>query len=48
VTEGSQVGYRVEEVLNGQSNTAVGRTAAVTGGLTATPTQVTKASSPST
>jgi polyisoprenoid-binding protein YceI len=43
VTEGSQAGYRVEEVLNGQSNTAVGRTAAVTGGLTATPTQVTEA-----
>ena len=43
VTGGSEAGYRVDEVLNGQSNTAVGRTAAVTGGLTATPTQVTKA-----
>ena len=43
VTEGSQAGYRVEEVLNGQSNTAVGRTTVVTGGLTATPTQVTEA-----
>jgi polyisoprenoid-binding protein YceI len=43
VTSGSEAGYRVEEVLNGQSNTAVGRTAAVTGGLTATPTKVTKA-----
>ena len=38
-----QAGYRVEEVLNGQSNTAVGRTTAVTGGLTATPTKVTEA-----
>jgi polyisoprenoid-binding protein YceI len=43
VTQGSQAGYRVDEVLNGQSNTAVGRTAAVTGGLTATPTKVTEA-----
>src|SRR6186713_467188 len=43
VTEGSEAGYRVDEVLNGQSNTAVGRTAAITGGLTATPTQVTEA-----
>jgi len=41
--DGSQAGYRVEEVLNGQSNTAVGRTTAVTGGLTATPTKVTQA-----
>ena len=43
LTQSSQAGYRVNEVLNGQSNTAVGRTSAVTGGLTATPTQVTKA-----
>jgi len=43
VTDGSQAGYRVEEVLNGQSTTAVGRTTDVTGGLTATPTKVTQA-----
>lgn len=43
VTQGSQAGYRVDEVLNGQSNTAVGRTTAVTGGLTTTPTKVTEA-----
>ena len=43
VTQGSQAGYRVNEVLNGQNNVAVGRTTAVTGGLTATPTAVTKA-----
>jgi polyisoprenoid-binding protein YceI len=43
VTQGSEAGYRVNEVLNGQGNVAVGRTTAVTGGLTATPTQVTKA-----
>jgi polyisoprenoid-binding protein YceI len=43
VTQGSQAGYRVNEVLNGQNNVAVGRTTAVTGGLTATPTSVTKA-----
>jgi polyisoprenoid-binding protein YceI len=43
VTGGSQAGYRVGEVLNGQSTTAVGRTTDVTGGLTATPTQVTEA-----
>lgn len=43
VTKGSQAGYRVAEDPNGQSNTAVGRTAAVTGGLTATPTKVTEA-----
>lgn len=33
VTEGSQVGYRVDEVLFGQNTTAVGRTDAVTGTL---------------
>ncbi len=43
VTQGSQAGYRVGEILNGQSATAVGRTTAVTGGLTATPTKVTEA-----
>jgi polyisoprenoid-binding protein YceI len=43
VSAGSQAGYRVKEVLGGQDNTAVGRTAAVTGGLTATATQVTEA-----
>jgi len=43
VSGGSEAGYRVAEVLNGQSNTAVGRTAAVTGGVTATATQVTEA-----
>ena len=34
VQQGSQAGYRVEEVLAGQDTTAVGRTEAVTGGLT--------------
>jgi polyisoprenoid-binding protein YceI len=43
VTQDSQAGYRVGEVLNGQSTTAVGRTTDVTGGLTATPTKVTEA-----
>jgi len=39
----ASAGYRVREVLNGQSTTAVGRTTAVTGAITATSTQVTKA-----
>jgi polyisoprenoid-binding protein YceI len=43
VTGSSQAGYRVDEVLSGQSTTAVGRTSAVTGALTATPTRVTAA-----
>jgi polyisoprenoid-binding protein YceI len=43
VSQGSQAGYRVNEVLNGQNNIAVGRTTEVTGGITATTTQVTKA-----
>jgi polyisoprenoid-binding protein YceI len=43
VAQGSEAGYRVDEVLNGQSNTAVGRTTAVTGSVTATPTTVTEA-----
>ena len=34
VTSGSAVGYRVQEVLFGQSNTAAGRTSAVTGSIT--------------
>jgi len=34
VAAGSRAGYRVEEVLAGQDTTAVGRTEAVTGGLT--------------
>ena len=33
VSQGSQVGYRVEEILFGQSHTAVGRTDKVTGGV---------------
>jgi polyisoprenoid-binding protein YceI len=36
VTSGSQAGYRVQEVLAGQNNTAVGRTDAVTGTMTIT------------
>jgi polyisoprenoid-binding protein YceI len=34
VTSGSTVGYRVQEVLFGQSNTAAGRTDGVTGSIT--------------
>lgn len=34
VTSGSAVGYRVQEVLFGQSNTAAGRTRSVTGSIT--------------
>src|SRR5579859_3997579 len=34
VTSGSQAGYRIKETLFGQSNTAVGRTTAVTGTIT--------------
>jgi polyisoprenoid-binding protein YceI len=40
VASGSQAGYRVEEVLFGQSTEAVGRTSAVTGELTVSGTQV--------
>jgi len=40
VGPGSQAGYRVEEILFGQSNTAVGRTTAVTGQLTIGGSQV--------
>jgi len=41
VAGSSQAGYRVTEMLFGQSHTAVGRTTAVTGQLTATATTVT-------
>jgi len=34
IASGSQVGYRVAEVLFGQSHTAVGRTSAITGSVT--------------
>lgn len=43
IGEGSIVGYRVDEVINGQNATAVGRTSAVTGGLTLSGTKVTAA-----
>jgi polyisoprenoid-binding protein YceI len=43
VTDESQVGYRVGEVLFGQRATAVGRTGKVTGGLTLDGATVTKA-----
>jgi len=41
IASGSEVGYRVKEVLAGQSQTAVGRTASVTGHLTIAGTSVT-------
>jgi polyisoprenoid-binding protein YceI len=41
VTSGSQAGYRVKETLFGQSNTAVGRTSAVTGKIVVQGTSVT-------
>jgi polyisoprenoid-binding protein YceI len=44
IASGSVVGYRVKETLFGQSNTAVGRTSAVTGSLTVSGTQVSAAS----
>ena len=40
VTSGSQAGYRIKETLFGQSNTAVGRTTAVTGTITISGTTV--------
>jgi len=40
VTTGSTVGYRVKEVLFGQSNTAVGRTTTVTGQFAASGTSI--------
>ena len=43
VTDASQVGYRVKEVLNGQSTEGVGRTNAVTGTLTIAGTTATAA-----
>lgn len=44
VVPGSQAGYRVGEVLAGQSTTAVGRTSAVTGQFTVAGDAVTRAS----
>ncbi len=43
VSTGSLAGYRVREVLFGQSHTAVGRTSQVTGGMVISGTQVTAA-----
>ncbi len=43
IADGSQVGYRVKEVLFGQSTTAVGRTSSVTGQATINGPQVTAA-----
>src|SRR5438094_2331504 len=40
VTSGSQVGYRVNEILFGQSNVAAGRTSSVTGSVTIAGTTV--------
>jgi polyisoprenoid-binding protein YceI len=40
VSSGSTVGYRVKEVLFGQSNTAVGRTSSVTGQFAASGTSI--------
>lgn len=42
VADGSQVGYRVKEILFGQSSEAVGRTSDVTGSFTIAGTQVTE------
>ncbi len=44
VGSGSQVGYRVQEILAGQSHTAVGRSSSVTGQLVIAGTTVTTAS----
>jgi len=44
VAAGSQAGYRVNEVLLGQNNTAVGRTSQITGGLVIKGSTVTAAS----
>jgi polyisoprenoid-binding protein YceI len=41
IAAGSQAGYRVQEVLFGQNNTAVGRTNSVTGDITISGTRVT-------
>ena len=43
VASGSQAGYRIQETLFGQSNTAVGRTSSITGSLTISGTSVTAA-----
>jgi polyisoprenoid-binding protein YceI len=43
VSAGSQAGYRVQEILFGQSHTAVGRTGDVTGGITISGTTITAA-----
>jgi polyisoprenoid-binding protein YceI len=42
-SDGSVVGYRVQEVLFGQNHTAVGRTSAITGHITISGTTVTAA-----
>jgi polyisoprenoid-binding protein YceI len=44
VAPGSVVGYRVQEVLAGQNNIAVGRTGKISGGMTISGTTVTAAS----
>lgn len=44
VASGSQAGYRIKETLFGQSNTAVGRTTAVTGSISISGTDVTAGS----
>jgi polyisoprenoid-binding protein YceI len=44
VSTGSQAGYRVQEVLAGQNNTAVGRTSSVTGSLRIAGARVSSAS----
>lgn len=44
VTEGSEAGYRVDEVLNGADVTVTGRTAEVSGALTADGLTITEAS----
>jgi|SRR5580698_8146552 polyisoprenoid-binding protein YceI len=44
VSAGSLVGYRVDEVLAGQNNVAVGRTSDITGSLTISGSTVTSAS----
>ncbi len=41
ITSGSEAGYRVPEVLNGQKSEGVGRTSGVTGSLTVVGTKVT-------
>jgi len=44
IGSGSQTGYRVHEVLIGQSTTAVGRTGSITGSIVISGTNVTKGS----